>query len=96
MKTCSVCKESKPTSEFYAHKGHRDGFQSACKPCNIAQVKAWQRKNRSHYLDYQRRLVGGQRFWDAIRAGPAIEVRTEDELRMALKDPYPFYAEARR
>lgn len=93
MKTCSVCKESKPTSEFNRHSAHRDGLQSACRPCNLAQVTAWQRKNRDYYLDYQRRLVGGQRFWKAIRSGPAVHVRTEDELRMALQDPYPFYAE---
>jgi hypothetical protein len=41
VKTCSKCGLSKPYSEFYRDRGHRDGLQSACKSCVKAQAVAW-------------------------------------------------------
>ena len=32
-KQCSTCKQIKPLSEFYKHKGKKDGLQSQCKSC---------------------------------------------------------------
>jgi hypothetical protein len=32
-KACSRCKQTKSTSEFYRHKGWRDGYHPWCKSC---------------------------------------------------------------
>lgn len=42
MKICGKCKEEKPFSEFHK-KG--DGYQSRCKPCNIASRVQYYRDN---------------------------------------------------
>jgi hypothetical protein len=45
VKTCSKCGLSKPYSEFYRDKGHRDGLTSDCRSCRRAQATAWQKKH---------------------------------------------------
>lgn len=84
MKVCTECGETKPRSEFHKRAASSDGLQFVCKPCNNLRAA------RSRCLGPEDRY---RRFWEAIRSGPAVQVRTEDELRMALNDPYPFYAE---
>lgn len=44
FKVCSVCKESKPRSEFHSNKNRKDGLCSMCKPCNCAHAKAGREK----------------------------------------------------
>lgn len=39
VKTCRGCAETKPASAFYASKSHKDGLQTYCKPCKIAQKR---------------------------------------------------------
>jgi hypothetical protein len=44
-KQCSVCKESKPRSEFSENKRHKDGLQYECKSCRpdlIAKQRLYQ------------------------------------------------------
>lgn len=36
-KRCSVCKETKDTSNFYTHKIIRDGFRPECKVCTLSR-----------------------------------------------------------
>jgi hypothetical protein len=69
MKTCIVCRESKPFSDFYRAAGMKDGHRSECKACNLAARRAkyaenprpyidrvlkWQRANRERYLERMR------------------------------------------
>lgn len=55
MKTCFKCHETKPLSEFYAHKAMGDGHLNKCKACtkndvmlhrdaNIDKVRAYDRE----------------------------------------------------
>ncbi|MED2037258.1 hypothetical protein P4V58_08425 [Bacillus wiedmannii] len=37
MKTCKKCDESKPLSEFYKSKMHKEGYEHCCKKCRDAQ-----------------------------------------------------------
>ena len=37
MKTCAICGEDKPLSEFYKRKGSKDGHENLCKVCRIAK-----------------------------------------------------------
>jgi hypothetical protein len=69
VKTCRLCGESKPLSEFYAMKGMRDGHRNECKTCWSARAAAryranpaaakertrrWQQENRERYNAGQR------------------------------------------
>ena len=62
-KQCHLCKTVKSTKEFYSSKGHNDGFQSRCIPCektyqskrkhlyrerNLAYKRAWRSENIEH------------------------------------------------
>jgi 5-methylcytosine-specific restriction endonuclease McrA len=44
-KRCLHCGEVKPASEFYVHKGHKDGLSSRCKPCDAAAGLAYRAAN---------------------------------------------------
>jgi hypothetical protein len=69
VKRCKRCGELKPYSDFYREKGCRDGHRPECKQCNlaarkakyqenpakeIARVRAWRRKHREEFNEYQR------------------------------------------
>lgn len=52
MKICGKCKEEKPLADFHKKSGSRDGYQNACKPCRIKQVRQWQIDNADRYKTY--------------------------------------------
>lgn len=45
-RTCTVCGQLKPPSEFYRNKKHKHGFQYSCKECDKARVTIWYRENK--------------------------------------------------
>ena len=53
-KTCSKCKESKSTKDFYKHSKEKDGLYSQCKACaeKTRKEKYYSRKDK--YLEYAR------------------------------------------
>ncbi len=40
-KTCYVCHETKPLSEFYRASGNRDGYRNECKACKLRHCKQY-------------------------------------------------------
>lgn len=46
MKVCSVCKESKPLSEFYNYAKSEDGKYHRCKECDEDKRREFKRNNR--------------------------------------------------
>ncbi len=45
-KHCYRCGETKPASEFYNNRGHRDGLSASCQPCTRAEAhERWRRKH---------------------------------------------------
>lgn len=72
MKTCRVCGEEKPLSEYTKSKGNRDGHVTICKPCDRAKAAAyreshptqwgeWYAVNRERYLATPRHRTPAQR-----------------------------------
>lgn len=53
-KTCRVCKQAKPLSEWPKNKSKKDGLGSECKKCHASKSKAWRKahpeeqRRRSH------------------------------------------------
>lgn len=41
MKACKKCRVEKPRSEFHSNRGHKDGLQGYCKPCEIIRVREY-------------------------------------------------------
>lgn len=53
MKTCSMCKEEKPVSEFYKNKSRKDGLSYRCKPCQKSYVDP--QKNKAYLKEYNKK-----------------------------------------
>jgi hypothetical protein len=54
MKTCNVCRESKPLDAFSVLKKGAQGRHPACKNCRSAQSKAWYVSKRAEILKSRR------------------------------------------
>lgn len=44
MKTCKICNETKPLTEFHKDKSKADGLNFYCKPCHIAKQKEYMKR----------------------------------------------------
>lgn len=53
MKTCTVCKEEKPVSEFYKHHSTKDRLQPHCKECMKNNAAERQKIGRKYLDDYK-------------------------------------------
>lgn len=54
MKTCTVCKQEKPLSDFGKQKGARLGLRSACKKCHTAKAKNYALQNKEKIAEYRK------------------------------------------
>lgn len=55
-KRCPECNETKPRSEFYSSKGHRDGCAAHRKPCgNRLRIERYRPQTRIYQRGYQKR-----------------------------------------
>lgn len=54
MKTCNKCGIEKEMSEYYAHKGMKDGYHNQCKSCSSIINKRNRIKNIKHIRKYDR------------------------------------------
>jgi hypothetical protein len=46
MKTCKVCQDPKPLTEFYRQARTKDGLCGKCKTCHKAYTKIYLKENR--------------------------------------------------
>ncbi len=54
MKTCTVCKQEKPFSDFGKQKGSKYGLRSACKICHTARAKKYAEENKQKVAEYRK------------------------------------------
>lgn len=54
MKKCFKCGIAKPLSEFYKHKGTKDGHLNKCKECTKADTSKYFKDNRERYREYDK------------------------------------------
>ena len=48
-KTCCICKQVKPITEYHKNKGRKDGLSCVCKPCAIAISRKWRDARPDYY-----------------------------------------------
>lgn len=53
-KRCFKCDVEKPVEEFYRHPQMADGRLGKCKSCTKSDVSGNYRKNRKHYIEYEK------------------------------------------
>jgi hypothetical protein len=54
-KACSVCGQTKPTSDFYRHPSTRDGLDRKCKDCRKSASRKWKAENCGRARETDRR-----------------------------------------
>jgi len=54
MKDCFKCGATKPYTDFYTHKGMKDGFLNKCKACTKRDAKEHRSENIEYYRKYDR------------------------------------------
>lgn len=92
MKTCRICQEYKPLSEFgrstlYATTGERDGLNIYCRACNRERVAAKRDANRATRISpviarrIARECTHSERVILAIRRGN----RTREKIRSSAQ-----------
>ena len=52
-KKCRDCGEEKPLSQYYKHKGLKDGHYSECKTCKDAYTRAYYENNKEKIIQYR-------------------------------------------
>jgi len=78
-KTCRVCKETKPISEFYTDRTHKDGYKNICKSCRLQQCKQY--RKTKEYKDAQKRYNKSEKgkarkkWYDKSEEGKATRKR---------------------
>lgn len=69
IKTCSICKESKPLTEFSKNKRRTDGYNRECKSCTREYKKQYYHRNKKkiddinklYWVNNKERLLEGQK-----------------------------------
>jgi hypothetical protein len=78
VKTCNLCHQLKDLSEFYPHKGSRDGYGYTCKTCSRARSLRWNQDNKDRFNE------NGRRYWRNNRE----EINTKRRHRNETDDEY--------
>jgi len=99
-KCCAICGAWKPLDDFHRKRNAKDGRQGACKPCKLAQNRAWYRANtdqravtrrRWYRANHKRATASARRWYERNRKRKAETAR-----RWRLENPQAVASRARR
>lgn len=92
MKSCKVCYEQKPLTEFYKNSGMTDGRINVCKICHNKRCVEWTKQNRDRVNANNRKRAKLPEKKLArkneCKSEKAIIARREAVQRYRLKKPY--------
>lgn len=54
-KTCNICGENKPLTEFNKHSGQKDGLQTKCRSCDQKIAR------QNYHLKYKKQQIAGNK-----------------------------------
>jgi 5-methylcytosine-specific restriction endonuclease McrA len=86
LKVCSICKQSKPLSDFNKNKLKGDGLQTHCRECNRIASKKYYHKNKEHHYkntkERQKKQIGiAQEFiWMYLSTHPCVDCKEKDPI----------------
>jgi hypothetical protein len=73
-KTCSECRQEKPTTEYHRNKSKRDGLQSMCKRCRKSYTKQHYEANKQSYVDRSKTQTKRYKEWYlSLKSGPCAD-----------------------
>lgn len=86
MKTCAICKQPKPESEFNKHAKRKDGLQTKCRSCGKQKAKDYYQSNRADLM----RVIGERkketikenyrRIFEYLQAHPCVDCGEADPV----------------
>lgn len=78
-KTCSTCRQKKPSSEFTASRASKDGLYWECRTCKNTRA-------REHYQIHQEKRIAKTREWREAHKGRVADTRRRYEREQRLKN----------
>lgn len=96
MKTCSVCGDTKPYSEYHKRAAMKDGHRSACKGCEHERNQGKYHKRRLDYATQRNRergCVPWEEYLEKRRANPVPRSYRVAKRRAQKKHATPVWAD---
>jgi len=104
MKLCRKCNVTRPFEHFHRCRANKDGYQSYCKPCNVAQGMEWQHKNPkltiARVRRYQMKAVNRKKkratnaVYVAVKSGKLVRQPCEECGELKVEAHHTSYAKA--
>lgn len=94
---CSLCRRTKPISQFYKSKNHSLGISNNCKVCDKAYSKEYYQKNKPTILKRMKKWFEVNRLkWNTyVRTwstkNPQSVARTRKKYRLSHRDKINSY-----
>ena len=80
MRTCTKCKQEKPTIDFSVRKNRKSGFKSWCKSCESKSVI--ERRDLQKWNEYQRQYYQQNRFIYIQNANKRHRIKKQSCLKL--------------
>ena len=80
MRTCTKCKQEKPTTDFSVRKNRKSGFKSWCKSCESKSII--ERRDLQKWNEYQRQYYQQNRFIYIQNANKRHRIKKQSCLKL--------------
>lgn len=88
-KTCRVCKQTKPFSEFHKNRSSKDGHINNCKVCRLIRIKEYSQteKGKARYKRYKQTEKGKATQKRYRQSDKGRKVDTRGKKRFGIRHP---------